>query len=95
MHHLITLLADAAGANDSEWFHVVQGIFMVMVGVIGALIKIGITDMKNAIVGLSARLDRNCRRLRRVEIDSARQVGRTVRRTVDDVCEDETDYEDQ
>lgn len=82
----LPLLAEAVDGLTTS--NVIQIVAMVMVGAIGALIKMAIDDIKKSVKEVSERLNRNCSRLRRVELDTARSVGRKVRRVRDDVDED-------
>lgn len=87
------LLAEVAGpANDLTWTGIVQIVGMVLIGAIGSLIRMKMTDVQKSIDGLSSRMDRQCTRLRDVELDVAGQSGRKVRRLRNDV--DDTAYED-
>lgn len=94
IHQLLLLLADAE-AGQLDWWHAVQFVFMVLIGAIGSLIRMSITDFKKSVEGMSCRMDRNCRRLQRVELDIAKHVGRHVRRVKDDVEESDEEYEDE
>lgn len=86
------LLADGA-VQEFTLSNALQIIGMVLIGAIGTLLKMGVTDMKNELKGLSKRLDRQCARLRNVELDVAANSGRKVRPMVDDV--DDTDMYDE